>query len=223
MVNDMAELTVKLALAQARAGGYFTIEQPATSLMLKLQSFKDLLKLPTTCHAVRHVCADGAPWKKPTAIIANHPCVRELNAGCPGCKSHISLQGKASDGRSWTSIASPYWPAFTRRMAKLWAWTKDAVRTTSTAHLAGWAPASADNVANAIEASGFKPSGKRAPEVIGTRVAAGIQPVRRALPTLFPEGLGCDLYLQAAHTGGVSAHHHIDRCPLTSQCETSRG
>ena len=196
----LAELTVKLALSQEQARGHFQIELPASSPVLELQPFKDLLVRPNTYIVVRHVCADGAPWQKPTAIISNSKCILSLRASCPGCKSHITLRGKAPDGRSWTSVASPYWPAFARRLAETWVWAKDSSRTTATAHLAGWAPASAENVTGVIETSGFTPSGKRAPWVVGTRVTTGSQPVRRALPQLFPEGLGCDLHLEAAHT-----------------------
>ena len=38
-------------------------------------------------------------------------CCDHLNGGCPGCASHISLHGKSPDGRSWTAVASPHWPA----------------------------------------------------------------------------------------------------------------
>ena len=33
---------------------------------------------------------------------------------CDGRHTHISLKGNAPCGKSWTAIASPYWPAFSK-------------------------------------------------------------------------------------------------------------
>ena len=214
--SSLAELTVTLAKAQSRAGGYFQIEQPALSPMLKLPSVAALLDQADVFHAVRFLCADGAPWKNPTTIIANHSCILALAAGCPGCKTHIRLQGKAPDGRSWRSIASPYWPTFANQLARTWSWAKNSCRSASTSHLAGWAPGAAATVADAIDTIGFCPSGNRAPTVIGTRVAAGAQPTKRALPQLVPEGLGPLLHLQVVQS---MEHPFAKRPRLTAPVE----
>ena len=72
MGNALAEIALRLAHAQRRAKGYFQIEQPASSIMLMLPDFKKLLAEGDVHMTGRHVCVDSAPWKKPTAIIANH-------------------------------------------------------------------------------------------------------------------------------------------------------
>ena len=168
--------------------------------MLHLPSFKKLLKEPGVYKAVRCVCKDGAPWKKPTAIIANSVHILALDAVCPGCPSHITLQGKAPGGESWTSIASPYWPMFAKKMAQTWAWAKNLERSHEGSHIAGWNPADAGGISQALSSADFTPSGKRSRDVIATRVAAGLQPIRRALPQLVPDGLSPDLHLQIAHS-----------------------
>ena len=135
--NHLAEISITLARAQMRVRRFFQLEQPASSLMLQLPSFRKLLADPSVHLAARCVCVDGAPWRKPTAVIANSSSILKLNADCPGCKSHIVLQGKAPDGRSWTSIASSYWPAFARAMAKSWEWAKQYGQSREGTHLAG--------------------------------------------------------------------------------------
>ena len=42
------------------------------------------------------------------------PLLMSLCRKCDGRHTHISLQGNASCGKSWTAIASPYWPAFAK-------------------------------------------------------------------------------------------------------------
>ena len=167
--------------------------------MLCLPAFRKLLAEPQTYMAVRHVCADGAPWKKPTALVANHHCILQCNARCPGCRWHQPLQGKAPNGRSWTSIASPYWPAFARKMVLTWSWAKDLPRDRSASHLAGWATSTRSTVRDTLEEADFQPSGGRHTSVIGHRVASGIQPIRRALPQLIPPGLSPEFHLEVAH------------------------
>ena len=197
--NELAQVALSLARAQMKAGRWFQLEQPASSLMLHLPSFKDLIKDTNVFMAVRCVCADGAPWMKPTAIIANSKHILNLNARCPGCKSHISLQGKSPDGRSWTAVASPYWPAFARLMAKSWAWARGQSKSSSSSHLAGLRVSEDADMTNVLNTSGFNPSGKRARETVAANVGAGSQPVRRALPQLIPDELGPMLHLKVAH------------------------
>ena len=125
--------------------------------MLHMPCFKKLLNEPSVHMAVRCVCADGAPWKKATAIIANTEQILRLNAGCPGCERHIVLQGKAPDGRSWTSVASPYWPSFAKAMARSWEWAKHLGQSLDGTHLAGWNPRAEGGICDALGASGFAP------------------------------------------------------------------
>ena len=54
------------------------------------------------------VCAWGAPWRKETVVIANRHNVEGVHRSCPSTPhTHIKLEGKAPDGRSWTAVAGP--------------------------------------------------------------------------------------------------------------------
>ena len=182
--NELAQVAVTLAKAQMKVERWFQLEQRASSLMLHLPWLKELLADPAVFKAVRCICVDGAPWMKPTAIIANSRHILDLNAACPGCASHIPLQGKSPDGRSWTAVASPYWPAFALRMLRSWVWARGQTKSSSSAHLAGLRPDQDEDLTDALDASGFDSFGKRSRETVAARVGAGSQPFRRALPQL---------------------------------------
>ena len=150
------------------------LEQPATSLMLLFQPI--LMLIRQAYKAVRHVCLDGAPWKKPTALLSNDPCIRKLDGTCPGCKTHISLVGRCPDGRYWAAVASSYWPAFARAMAMVWDFVLDDALTAesgtagSTMRCAGLlAPSGELTVNDIIHDMGFEPSGRRDPLVVARR------------------------------------------------------
>ena len=103
--NYMAELTLKFVDAQASTGNWFTVEQPATSLMLLLPGFVQLISQPDIFLATRAVCNDGAPWEKRTSIISNFAGIMGLDLPCQGGHTHIRLEGKDAEGRAWTSVA----------------------------------------------------------------------------------------------------------------------
>ena len=197
--NELAKVAVTLAKAQIKTERWFQLEQPASSLMLHLPWFRELLADPAVFKAVRCIYVDGAPWRKPTAIIANSRHILDLNAACPGCESHICLQGKSPDGRSWMKVANSYWPAFALRMARSWMWAQGQTKSASCAHLAGLRPDQDEDLTDVLEASDFNPSGKRSRETIAARVVAGSQLGRRALLHLIPEGLDPLLQWTLAH------------------------
>ena len=110
--NALAEVAVRLAEAQEKAGNFWTLEQPASSLMWLFGPVARLIERAGVWIATIDVCMFGAPWRKPTSLAAIFSAIMRLCRRCVGRHSHISLQGKAECGRSWTAIASPYWPAF---------------------------------------------------------------------------------------------------------------
>jgi len=71
------------------------------------------------------------------------------------------------------------------------------VKDTSHASGLGVFDASVD-LASALGEKDFRPSRHRTREVIAQRVAAGLQPTKRALPSLLPEGLGPECHLDLA-------------------------
>ena len=110
--DALAEIAARLWLAQQAAGGVAIIEQPASSLMLVSKFLtRTVYKVPHFW-GVRDVCLDGAPWKKPTALLCTHEAIEAINGQCQGGHKHIALRGKAPCGRNWTQVACPYWPGF---------------------------------------------------------------------------------------------------------------
>ena len=116
--NALADVCVQLAAAQEAAKGFWQAEQPESSLMFFIPSW---VKLQSSAfRATRHVCMDGAPWKKPTSLLSNHWCIHQLQCRCDNSHAHITLEGYAPCGRNWTAIASPYWPAFAAKIVCCW-------------------------------------------------------------------------------------------------------
>ena len=118
MGNALADATIRIVQAQMATKSFWQVEQPESSLMWYLPAFLELRR--KFFHATRDVCMDGAPWCKPTTIIANFEGIQALECRCKGGHDHLPLVGRAPDGRSWMAIACPYWPGFTQALAKVW-------------------------------------------------------------------------------------------------------
>ena len=148
----------------------------------------------------RDACADGAPWNKALLLVtATAAAGKRLRATCPGCLQHIQLRGRAPCGTDWTKIAAPYWPAWSAAVAK--AWTA-AIHGHERKH--GWqesAPmmitAPSSSAIERLRASGHVPAGGRSNEKAADTMAAGLQPTRKKLPQLIPDGLSPEMHLQA--------------------------
>ena len=102
-----------------KAGNLWMLEQPATSLMWLFKPIFDLVSRATSFMVTIDVCMFGAPWRKPTSLAANFHQIMRLFRRCDGRHTHISLQGNAPCGRSWTAVASPYWPAFASEWVRI--------------------------------------------------------------------------------------------------------
>ena len=215
--NSLAAVALRLMQAQDKVGHAWQLEQPSTSLMVYLPDFAAFLGRTGVFHAIAWVCAFGAPWAKPTSVYSNRSYVMDINIGCPGCPFHQKLEGTAPDGRNWTAIAGPYWPAFAQAWAKCWAPLLDSVLSQKCQHIAGWIPIGhLSSVQDSLSTSGFQPGGHRSLDVIAKRVFAGVQPTRRALPTLLPEGLGPDTHLELALQ---VPHPYTLPAPLSEPCQ----
>ena len=62
--NALAEVAARLAIAQKQAGGYWTLEQPSSSLMWLFKPSAELIAKASVFLLVIDVCMFGAPWKK---------------------------------------------------------------------------------------------------------------------------------------------------------------
>ena len=209
--NALAEVSVKLAEAQEKAGNYWMLEQPATSLMWLYAPLAELIARVTTFLVCIDVCMFGAPWKKPTTPAANFRELLRLHRRCDGCHPHISLQGNAPCGKSWTAIASPYWPEFAREWvrlcARLFLWER---RPGPPLVFVGFASVPADVDVHAVldEMDFQQPKGIER-ESTAFKVGAGSQPAGRAMPQLLPDGLGPDDHVKVA----LATVHPLARPP----------
>ena len=199
--NILADIAARIAEAQEKAGNIWILEQPATSLMWLYGEVAILLNKATTYLAVIDVCMYGAPWRKPTSLASNFHGILLLVRRCNGRHSHISLQGNAPCGKSWTAIASPYWPAFATEWvsacAELFLAAFAARRPPL--HFAGFPYVGPEvTVESLLLDMGFEPPSKSDVSTIATRVIAGVQPTGRAMPQLLPDGLGPESHLEVA-------------------------
>ena len=170
-----------------------------------------------TRHAVVNVyidaCAFGAPWKKPTTIMSNFAPLASVSRTCACVRSHLVLQGNSPDGRSWTAVASPYWPALSASWASAFVSVKpcgDLLPAPS--HLSGFVVApSSVRVDQILGSMCFQQPRQRENISAAIRVSSGVQVSGRALPTLLPEGLGPKAHLEVA----LLATHPMAR-PVTA-------
>ena len=147
------------------------------------------------------VCSFGAPWKKPTGLAANFEKIIDLVRYCTCKKPHQILRGTGPDGRAWTAVASPYWPAF----AEEWALTCGFCQPCAdelvpvASHLHGFGIAQDETPINdLLSGANFVPSAGSSVHTSALRIAAGLQPPGRKMPTILPEGLGPDEHLKVA-------------------------
>ena len=198
--NALALVSLRLCKAQEKVHGFWEWEQPKECLMFDLAEVSAFVWRLGVFLAEVYVCAFGAPWAKPTWVLANFAAIQELSRRCPSVPhEHIPLVGFAPCGRNWTAVAGPYWPAFARAWAQVWSPVLSECQVKDASHIAGLQCFDAESSLEVrLQKQGFVPSGRRSANVVAQRVAAGGQPARRAVPTLLPEGLGPDNHLHLA-------------------------
>ena len=96
-----------------------SLEQPATSWMLRLPPFERAARQLPMSQCVVDYCAYGMPWRKRTAIWSVHLDLSPMARRCPGGHAHQVLRGAPAGGKSWTLIAQPYPPGLVKRWAGL--------------------------------------------------------------------------------------------------------
>ena len=91
--NRLYEITVALIFQLHEAGGYWSVENPASSMMWVTTPFVRLQK----CLAKQffglsfHTCMFGAPRKKHTALWTNMPMLKRLQRFCVPPADHVHL------------------------------------------------------------------------------------------------------------------------------------
>lgn len=199
--NALADVAAILVEIQSKAENLHQLEQPGRSLMISYGTMAKALKTTESEGFQRDACVDGAPWRKPLVLYTSSVSVgARLAAKCRGCTSHRPLRGRAPNGIDWTKLACPYWPAWADAVASKWYTTLVRHRRKS-----GWEGASpvlltpeGATHGEALALSNFVPSGGRTLARASQTMATGLQPTRKALPQLIPDGLPPNLHLQAA-------------------------
>ena len=75
------------------AGIHFSLENPQTSRLWDFGPIRDLFLDKRICFFTFHMCAWGAPYKKPTSILADLHSLLSLACRCPGDHVHEQLRG----------------------------------------------------------------------------------------------------------------------------------
>ena len=216
--NALAEIAERLAQAQVKAGNYWMLEQPATSLMWLYKPIAKLIAGDGVYIVVTDVCMFGAPWRKPTSIAGNFPGLLKLRRRCNGQHKHITLQGTAPCGKSWTAVASPYWPEFVRVWVRCCASLFCAIaQKLPPLIFAGFASVGPDaSVEEVLNGMSFPAKSGNDNATTALRVSAGLQPAGRAMPQLLPDGLGPSDHITVA----LATPHPLSRPPsVPSWCK----
>ena len=75
------------------AGVHFSMENPQTSRLWEFGPVRDLFLDKRVCFFTFHMCAWGAPYKKPTSILTDLHSLLHLACRCPGRNIHEQLRG----------------------------------------------------------------------------------------------------------------------------------
>ena len=111
----------------------------------------------------------------------------------------------------WTFVASSSWRRFSYNLAGVWNWAQHMALERSSVHLSGMLSPPGQSLEQFLHKSHFQPSGSRPISGVARRVGSVIQPVRKAVPQLIPEGLGTRFRLAVAR----DIEHPFLRPPTT--------
>jgi hypothetical protein len=122
--NRCAIHTAKLARLCVRMGVFFSVENPAKSLLWQLSGYKALMQLKTVEFVEGDQCPLGSIYKKATGWCTNAPFLAGLGQRCPGQPEHPvheDLSGHYVDElgkRQWVSrLGSEYCEVLAKFMA----------------------------------------------------------------------------------------------------------
>ncbi|CAK0843649.1 unnamed protein product [Prorocentrum cordatum] len=211
LLGAAAEATASFGRAQHKAKGAFQVEVPLDLALISTQGLAELLAETNAAVVRRGACVDSAPWRQPTLLISADHRVRALQATCPGGHVRRRLRGRAPDGRKWAYAAAAFWPGVARIVAQHWGCVRDADVELCKQRAAGWIDASGADMREIVQASGFMPSGRRAADSASRKVAAAMQPVRRALPQLVPDGMSPDARVAALECLAGAVRHEDEK------------
>ena len=144
------------------------------------------------------------PWSQNNEIVSNHCSILGI---CP----HKFHSGMSPTVNFWTFVASFSWQRFSYNLTGVWNWAQHMALERSSVHLSGTLSPPGQSLEQFVHKSHFQPSGSRPVSGVARRVGSVIQPVRRAVPQLIPEGLGTLFHLAVAR----DIEHPFLRPPTT--------
>ena len=150
---------------------------------------------------------DGAPWSQNNEIVSNHCSILSLEGIC----SHNFHSGMSPSVNFWSFVTSSFWHRFSYKLAGVWDWAQHTALKCSSVHLAGMLSPPGQSLEQFLHKTHFQPSGTRPISGVARRVGSVIQPVRRAVPQLIPEGLDTLFHLAVAR----DIEHPFLRPPTT--------
>ena len=120
--NTIAKFTARLCRTQLRAGGWFSVENPETSILWDTPCMKALRALPEVSLRCGDQCKLGASWRKPTGWLTNAPFLEVVEQRHDDkCEYHEKLEGKVYKDGEWvwkTTLAAEYPKALCLTLAK---------------------------------------------------------------------------------------------------------
>ena len=143
---------------------------------------------------MRPTCLHGALWSQNNEIVSNHYSILSSEGICSH-KSHSEMSPSVNFGNS---VASSSWQRFSHKLAGVWNWAQHMTLERSSVHLAGMLSPPGQSLEQFLHGTHFLPSGARPISNVARRVGSVIQPVRRAVPQLIPEGLGTNFHVAVA-------------------------
>jgi hypothetical protein len=122
---------VKLIKAQTQAGNYWSLEQPASSLMLSTDVMQNIMKqdgvqnilFDQCCYGLKLPTSNASSFiRKPTRIITNLPGAEKLRVRCSGSHSHTHAIGSIKHEGKYVHrslLAGRYPPMLCRSVAEV--------------------------------------------------------------------------------------------------------
>ncbi len=197
MGNELLDVAITLFQVQHHAGGDGQLEQPTTLLTLLVKAMLRMITELGLTVATRSACADGALWRKDTTLVCSFGHIKFVEHACISGHQHILLEGRAPCGRCWTAAAAPYWHGWARTVAGSWRPWLQLPMGSTTSHRAGFVTSEPyESLVNVIDQSSLQLPGRTAATSVAQRVPASLQPSRRVLPQLVPDGLSPKAHLQ---------------------------
>jgi hypothetical protein len=102
---ELAMFCAVVARLMSSMNLFWSIENPATSLLWEFMPIVQLLELPNVVRVEWDMCAYGTPYKKATALLTNLQQLQQLSSRCTKDHVHVQLVGteRVKQGSKWVN------------------------------------------------------------------------------------------------------------------------